>query len=63
MPNYNSPIKEDKNYNDLSIKVISPIMKLNLRGNSREFFTSAGKRLNMVLPTKANTSSSNDKLT
>ena len=63
MLNYNSPIKEDKNYNDLSIKVISPIMKLNIRGKSREFFTSAGKSLNMVLPTEANTSSSNDKLT
>jgi len=63
MLNYNPPIKEDKNYNDLSIKVISPIMKLNIRGKTREFFTSAGKSLNMVLPTEANTSSSNDTLT
>ena len=38
-------------------------MKLNLRGKKREFFTSVGKNLNMILPTEANTSSSSDKLT
>ena len=63
MFNYNSVIKEIKNYNDLNIKEIVPIMKLNIRGKKKEFFTNVGKILNMILPTKANTSSSNDNLT
>ena len=32
MLNYNSPINKEIKYNDISIKEISPIMKLNLRG-------------------------------
>ena len=60
---YNSPIKENKNYSDLTIKEIYPVMKLNIRGKKREFFTNAGKTLNMILPTKANTSTSSEKLT
>ena len=63
MLNYNSPIKDQLNYNDISVKEISPIMKLNLRGKKREFFTAAGKHLDMILPTEANTSSSSSKLT
>jgi sarcosine oxidase subunit gamma len=38
-------------------------MKLNLRGKKREFFTTVGKQLDMILPTEANTSSSSSKLT
>ena len=38
-------------------------MKLNLRGKKREFLTAAGKHLEMILPTEANTSSSSSKLT
>ena len=63
MLNYNSPIKDQVNYNDISVKEISPIMKLNLRGKKREFFTAFGKHLDMILPTEANTSSSSSKLT
>ncbi len=63
MLNYNSAIKENKDYNDLTIKEIAPIIKLNIRGKKKEFFTSAGKVLNMTLPTEANTSSANDKHT
>ena len=63
MLNYNSAIKENKNYNDLTIKEIVPVMKLNIRGKKNEFFTSVGKILNMILPTVANTSSANDKHT
>jgi len=63
MLNYNSPIKENKNYNDLTIKEIVPILKINIRGKKREFFASVGKILNMILPTEANTSSANDKYT
>ena len=40
MLNYNSaPIKENKNYNNLTIKEVVPILKLNIRGKKREFFT------------------------
>ena len=63
MLNYNSAIKENKNYNNLTIKEIAPILKINIRGKKREFFTSVGKILNMILPTEANTSSANDKHT
>ena len=63
MLNYTSPIKENKNYNDLVIKEIGPIMKLNLRGKKREFLSTVGKTLNIILPTEANTSASSEKLT
>ena len=63
MLNYNSPIIDQIKYSDISIKEVSPIMKLNLRGKKREFFTTVGKHLDMILPTEANTSSSSSKLT
>jgi sarcosine oxidase subunit gamma len=63
MLNYNSPINNNIEYNDISVKEVSPIMKLNLRGKKREFFTTVGKHLDMILPTEANTSSSSSKLT
>ena len=63
MLSYNSPINNDIEYNDISVKEVSPIMKLNLRGKKREFFTTVGKHLDMILPTEANTSSSSSKLT
>ena len=63
MLNYNSPIDNQVEINDLSIKEVSPIMKLNLRGKKREFLAAAGKHLDMILPTEANTSSSSSKLT
>ena len=63
MLNYNSPIKENKNYTDLTIKEIAPVMKLNIRGKKREFFTNVEKTLNTLLPTEANTSSTTDQLT
>ena len=63
MLNYNSSIKEDKIYAGLTIKEIYPIMKLNLRGKSRDFLSTIGKNINMILPVEANTSSSSDKYT
>ena len=63
MLNYNKVIKDDISHNGLSVREISPIMKLNLRGKKREFFTSVGKNLNMILPTEANTSTVSDKFT
>ena len=38
MLNYNSSIKEVKIYSGLTVKEISPILKLNWRGKSRDFF-------------------------
>ena len=63
MLNFDSPINKVIKHNDISIKEVSPIMKLNLRGKKREFFTVVGKNLDMILPTEANTSSSSSKLT
>ena len=37
MLNYNSSIKEEKKYSGLTVREIYPLMKLNLRGKSREF--------------------------
>ena len=63
MLNYNSPINNQINFNEITVKELSPVMKLNLRGKKREFFTTVGKHLDMILPTEANTSSSSSKLT
>ena len=50
MLNYKSSLIEDKKYSGLTIKEISPVMKLNLRGKSREFLSTIGKNINMILP-------------
>tara|TARA_B110000196_G_scaffold313216_1_gene319569 strand:- start:326 stop:889 length:564 start_codon:yes stop_codon:yes gene_type:complete len=63
MLNYNSLIKEEKTYTGLTVKEISPLMKLNLRGKSRDFLTIIGKNINMILPVEANTSSTSDNYT
>ena len=61
MLDYQSSTNSDKSYSGLTIKEISPIMKLNLRGKSRDFLSTIGKNINMILPLEANTSSSSDK--
>ena len=63
MLNYNAPIKEQVQHNDLSIKEISPTIKINIRGKAREFFATIEKHINMILPTESNTSASNNKIT
>ena len=63
MLNYQSSIKEDKSYSGVTIKEVSPVMKLNLRGKNRDFLSTIGKNINMILPVEANTSSSSDKYT
>ena len=63
MLEYSAVINQEINTNDLTVKEICPVIKINLRGKTREFFTSVGKCLNMILPTEANTSSSSDQLT
>ena len=49
MLNYNSPINNHIEYSNISVKEVSPIMKLNLRGKKREFFATVGKHLDMIL--------------
>ena len=63
MLNYKTSIKGDITYSDLEIKEIKPIMKLIVRGKTKEFMTAIGKNLNMLLPTEADTSTSTEKLT
>jgi len=63
MLNYNQTIKEKKSYQGLQMNEIKPVMKLIVRGKKREFLSAFGKSLNMVLPTKANTSTQSEKLT
>ena len=63
MLSYNQPNKEEKSYQGLQITEINPVMKLIIRGKKRDFLSAVGKSLNMVLPTKANTSTQSEKLT
>ena len=63
MLNYNSSIEEEKKYSGLTVREIYPLMKLNLRGKSRNFLTTIGKNINIILPIEANTSSSSDNYT
>ena len=63
MLNYHSSIKKEKSYPGLTVKEISPLMKLNLRGKSREFLSTIGKNINMILPMEANTSTTSDNYT
>ena len=63
MLNYTTSIKEEKSYPNLNIREIKPIMKLIIRGKTREFISVIGKNLNMLLPTEANTSTSGETLT
>jgi sarcosine oxidase subunit gamma len=63
MLNYHSLVKKEESYSGLTVKEISPLMKLNLRGKSKEFLSTIGKNINMLLPTEANTSSASDNYT
>ena len=63
MLNYNTSIKENRSYVDLEMKEIKPVMKLIIRGKTKDFITTIGKNLNMILPAEANTSTSGQALT
>ena len=62
MLNYNSPINDKKEYSDLIMSEIEPIIKINLRGKKRDLLTKIGKSLSIIPPPEANTSSGNDNL-
>jgi len=56
MLNINYPKIEKKEFPNLQLNLVEPIIKLNLRGKSRDFFTKVGKILSIMLPTESNTS-------
>ena len=60
MLNYNTTIKENKSYSNLEMKEIKPIMKLIIRGKTKEFNSAIDKHLDILLPTEANTSTSGE---
>ncbi len=61
MLNLNTPITDTKEYAEIKISEIEPILKINLRGKSRDFVTKIGKELSIITPVDPNTSSSNEK--
>ena len=61
MLNIENPKLEKKTFNGLELIINEPKTKINLRGKKKDFFTKAGKILSLILPTEANTSSSNEK--
>ena len=61
MLNYNSPINDQKEYSEIRITEVEPIIKLNLRGKKRDFMTKIGKELSIIPPSDPNTSSGNEK--
>ena len=61
MLNIEYPKFEKKSLNGLELTINEPKTKINLRGKKKDFFTKAGKILSLILPTEANTSSSNEK--
>ena len=63
MLKYITSINDTKIFDNLKIFETSPIMKLIVRGKSREFISSVGKSLNILLPNEPNTSSSGANVT
>ena len=62
MLNFNTPIIDVKEYSEIKISEIEPILKINLRGKNRDFITKIGKELSIITPVDRNTCSSNEKL-
>jgi len=62
MLNFITPIMDTKDYSEIKVSEIEPILKINLRGKNREFITKIGKQLSIIPPLDPNTSSSNGKL-
>ena len=62
MLNFNTPIIDTKEYSEIKISEVEPILKINIRGKDRNFITKIGKELSIIPPIDPNTSSSNEKL-
>ncbi|SMF75868.1 sarcosine oxidase subunit gamma [Candidatus Pelagibacter sp. HIMB1321] len=63
MLNLQPAINDQKKFSNIELKEISPIRKLIIRGKSRKFISAVGRAINILLPTEANTSSSNGEIT
>jgi len=65
MLNFFTPVTESQSYNNFSMKEKTPVTKINLRGNleNKEFARKVGKILGMILPNKACSTSSKEKIT
>jgi len=65
MLNFISPITENHTYNNFSMKEKSPVGKINLRGNleNKDFASTAGKILGMILPKEPCSISAKEQIT
>ena len=65
MLNFISPITENHTYNNFSMKEKSPVTKINLRGNleNKDFVSTVGKILGMILPKEPCSISAKEKIT
>ena len=65
MLDFFTPVNESQSYNNFSMKEKTPVAKINLRGNleNKEFVSKVGKILEMILPNKACSTSSKEKIT
>ena len=65
MLNLNSPVAESHTYNNFSMKEKSPVAKINLRGNleNKDFVSTVGKILGMILPKEPCSISAKEKIT
>ena len=50
MLNFNTPINDTKEYSEIKISEVEPILKINLRGKNRNFITKIGKELSIITP-------------
>ena len=65
MLDFFTPVTESHSYNNFSMREKTPIAKINLRSNleNKEFVSKVGKILEMILPNKACSTSSKEKIT
>ena len=65
MLDFFTPVTESQSYNNFSMKEKTPVAKINLRGNleNKEFSSKVGKIRGMILPKKACSTASKEKIT
>ena len=65
MLNFSTPVTERHSYNNFSMKEKTPIVKINLRGNSENkvFVSKVEKILGMILPKESCSTSTSEKIT
>ena len=65
MLDFFTPVTESQSYNNFSMKEKTPVAKINLRGNleNKDFASTVGKILGMILPKEACSTSNKEKIT